>query len=225
MKQAQIRLTATIVDTDGGQVDGWLNRKFSGDFEVYEDKDQAEVYTFDLGDGFGATADNDDAIEQEIVRLIGSLDSYDGETAYAADARIGTTHGMSALIAAHVEIVSVPDWQRAVISVKTHNDFKSIPAYLPGNYRVVGSVKDFDPFGTVGLVIEGQDAAGWTLEDYVLPRLASGLHFGRELEDGELSLWIEEGKYAALANQDAPAFEVVQELEYDVATDTLTEVN
>jgi hypothetical protein len=35
--------------------------------------------------------------------------------------------------------------------------------------------------GREGLVIEGTDNAGWTLDGYVLPRLASGLYFGKEI--------------------------------------------
>lgn len=48
--------------------------------------------------------------------------------------------------------------------------------YLPSNYKVV--VK-----GACGkrCLIEGEDYAGWTLEGYVLPRLASGLMSGREI--------------------------------------------
>jgi hypothetical protein len=47
-------------------------------------------------------------------------------------------------------------------------------AYLPGNYSVVGT---YD----VNVVIAGEDVAGWTLDDYVIPRLASGLYFATEL--------------------------------------------
>ncbi len=199
MNQIQIRLTATVIDPDGGQLDGWLNRKFSGDFEVYEDKDQSEVVHEEDVTESGYI--DYEALEATIADLIGAIDSFDGVTAYAADAVTGSNLGLTSLIAAHVDIVSVPDYRRAVIATRTSNDLKAIPAYLPGNYRVVGSVKDFDAFGTAGLLIEGQDAAGWTLDGYVLPRLASGLHFGRELEAGELSRWIEESKYAPLQTE------------------------
>jgi hypothetical protein len=47
--------------------------------------------------------------------------------------------------------------------------------YLPGNYAVVSIGDD----GSV--LIAGEDRAGWTLDDYVLPRLASGLYHGREV--------------------------------------------
>jgi hypothetical protein len=53
----------------------------------------------------------------------------------------------------------------------------AVAAYLPSNYRVV----DVDHVeGTT--VIAGDDVAGWTLEGYVLPRLASGLYFGEPMD-------------------------------------------
>ena len=48
-------------------------------------------------------------------------------------------------------------------------------AYLPDNYEVVTAT----PNGSV--IITGIDNAGWTLDDYVLPRLASGSYFGEEI--------------------------------------------
>jgi hypothetical protein len=52
---------------------------------------------------------------------------------------------------------------------------EQIAAYLPDNYQVLGSVDG-------QTVIGGRDAAGWTLDAYVLPRLASGLHFATEID-------------------------------------------
>lgn len=34
---------------------------------------------------------------------------------------------------------------------------------------------------TIAVLIGGVDKAGWTLDDYVIPRLASGLHFAKEV--------------------------------------------
>lgn len=52
--------------------------------------------------------------------------------------------------------------------VKGHNiTTREVAAYLPGNYRVNGSTSE-------KVYIVGEDNAGWTLEDYVIPRLASG---------------------------------------------------
>jgi hypothetical protein len=55
-----------------------------------------------------------------------------------------------------------------------HADLEAIRRYLPSNYSA-----DSDG-GSV--FIHGEDNAGWTLDGYVLPRLASGLYFGREVK-------------------------------------------
>ena len=47
--------------------------------------------------------------------------------------------------------------------------------YLPANYRVTEVTPEFVYF-------EGHDNAGWTLDDYVIPRLASGLIFAEEVK-------------------------------------------
>lgn len=51
-----------------------------------------------------------------------------------------------------------------------------VAAFLPSNYEVWG----WDDTGTA-VVVKGHDNAGWTLDDYVLPRLASGCLFGTEV--------------------------------------------
>ncbi len=51
---------------------------------------------------------------------------------------------------------------------------REVSAYLPDNYRVVegvGGKVDGKPF----YFVAGHDSAGWTLDGYVIPRLASGL--------------------------------------------------
>lgn len=50
----------------------------------------------------------------------------------------------------------------------------TIEAYLPGNYTAMRADDG-------SIVISGEDNAGWTLDGYVIPRLASGLHFAREV--------------------------------------------
>lgn len=52
---------------------------------------------------------------------------------------------------------------------------ETIERYMPGNYSVVGVTDDGD------VLIEGRDSCGWTLDDYVIPRLASGLYFCEEI--------------------------------------------
>jgi hypothetical protein len=49
-----------------------------------------------------------------------------------------------------------------------------VAAYLPANYRVAEASWNT---GTLRVRIAGRDDAGWTLDGYVLPRLASGLIF------------------------------------------------
>lgn len=55
------------------------------------------------------------------------------------------------------------------------SDAEQVARYLPSSYRVVGTVED----GT-HVLIEGHDYSGWTLDGYVIPRLASGLLFAAE---------------------------------------------
>jgi hypothetical protein len=52
-------------------------------------------------------------------------------------------------------------------------DADSVRAYLPANYSVIREAS--------GVFVGGIDRAGWTLDGYVLPRLASGLMFGAEV--------------------------------------------
>lgn len=60
-----------------------------------------------------------------------------------------------------------------------------VGAFLPHNYRVVGTGMDPrrgpDSVQMLYVTIEGKDDRGWTLEDYVIPRLASGLYFAEEV--------------------------------------------
>lgn len=51
---------------------------------------------------------------------------------------------------------------------------ETVAAYMPRNYAVTKATDD-------QITIAGEDNAGWTLDDYVIPRLASGLIFAREV--------------------------------------------
>lgn len=53
-------------------------------------------------------------------------------------------------------------------------DHKVVSRYLPRNYDVVGTTEHTT-------IIEGEDRAGWTLDGYVIPRLASGLYRAEEV--------------------------------------------
>ena len=54
-----------------------------------------------------------------------------------------------------------------------------VAAYLPSAYHIV----EHDVVGRDGdsVIIEGTDQAGWTLDDYIIPRLASGLMSATEI--------------------------------------------
>ncbi len=62
----------------------------------------------------------------------------------------------------------------AKINLRNSDTADTVKAYLPGNYEI-------DHVDTDYVIIKGEDNCGWTLDEYVLPRLASGLIFGREL--------------------------------------------
>jgi hypothetical protein len=55
---------------------------------------------------------------------------------------------------------------------------RQIERYLPAGY-VVASVVELGSHRWE-IRISGRDSAGWTLDEYVLPRLASGLWIGEE---------------------------------------------
>lgn len=54
---------------------------------------------------------------------------------------------------------------------------KQVDRYLPANYAITG----YDAENN-WLWVEGEDHAGWTAEDYVIPRLASGLIWAAVVE-------------------------------------------
>lgn len=51
---------------------------------------------------------------------------------------------------------------------------ETIAAYLPARYVVTDVTPD-------QITISGEDYAGWTMDDYVIPRLGSGLIVAREV--------------------------------------------
>ena len=71
--------------------------------------------------------------------------------------------------------------ERSAVIVGNGITPERVAAYLPRGYRVVES----DVAGRDGdsVIITGHDSCGWTMDDYVLPRLASGGMFGLEIVD------------------------------------------
>ena len=60
------------------------------------------------------------------------------------------------------------------------SDSSQIDAYMPGNYSVIWRGEYLrDQFVTV---IGGEDSHGWTLDGYVIPRLASGMYVAKEID-------------------------------------------
>ena len=63
-------------------------------------------------------------------------------------------------------------WKRA---------YDLVSAYLPDNYEV-GWIQPVEGKADMyDVQIKGTDVAGWTLDGYVIPRLASGLYFAEEV--------------------------------------------
>jgi hypothetical protein len=81
----------------------------------------------------------------------------------------------------------VSDTRYAVVSGGTA---EAIEGYLPANYRMVCPVADvfngeLSSRPLPGFLIAGEDDSGWTLDEYVIPRLRSGLYGCREVDAAE----------------------------------------
>ena len=76
--------------------------------------------------------------------------------------------------------VEAPPMRYALVAAREASDTERIAAYLPANYRVLGRTP-MRATNNVQILIGGSDVAGWTLDDYVIPRLASGLIFAEEI--------------------------------------------
>ena len=55
-----------------------------------------------------------------------------------------------------------------------HGDIETVSNYLPANFKAIGN----DPQGNI--IVVGEDDHGWTVDDYVIPRLGSGLIVAKE---------------------------------------------
>ena len=74
----------------------------------------------------------------------------------------------------HVESPS-----RRFAVVKSNSPLETVKRYLPANYSALDVGEQ--------TFIVGHDNAGWTLDDYVIPRLASGLHTAVEISAEEFN--------------------------------------
>jgi hypothetical protein len=87
-------------------------------------------------------------------------------------------------------IESAPEHYRSLIVgearfavVRGARSVSEVEAYLPSNYALMESFEVEASTGRFRLVviIGGHDDAGWTLDGYVIPRLASGLIAAEEI--------------------------------------------
>lgn len=68
--------------------------------------------------------------------------------------------------------------------VRNAETAERLERFLPGNYSIL---HEYDVPSSSGrdqlhrFVIHGRDSAGWTLDEYVIPRLASGLIWADEV--------------------------------------------
>lgn len=70
----------------------------------------------------------------------------------------------------------IGDGMRFAIIKNADRTASQVQPYMPANYEA-SSLHD----GTV--IISGHDNAGWTLDGYVIPRLASGMIIAVELQE------------------------------------------
>lgn len=68
-------------------------------------------------------------------------------------------------------------------------DAKELWAYLPGNFAVLGG-GPVKTYRDAVYVIGGSDSQGWTLDDYVIPRLGSGNIGAREISGKQAIGWL-----------------------------------
>jgi hypothetical protein len=59
---------------------------------------------------------------------------------------------------------------------------ETLERYLPANYHIEVDFGGGTFFEDGVFLIEGEDDGGWTLDDYVIPRLLSGLYTCQEVE-------------------------------------------
>jgi hypothetical protein len=62
------------------------------------------------------------------------------------------------------------------IKVTSNSSLSQVESYLPSNYEVAEITDDY-------VIVKGEDFLGWTAEDYVIPRLFSGLYRAEIIED------------------------------------------
>ena len=125
--------------------------------------------------------------EGSVVVVTGYDEDTHDRVTFAGDRRVMDGLAEAVVMNDGHSYASVEEWQvlgrtpcrRAVLKADSEvaacKLAKQVKNYLPANYQVVGC------HGGV-VTVEGHDHAGWTLDGYVLPRLASGLLWATEVQ-------------------------------------------
>lgn len=106
----------------------------------------------------------------------------------------GHAHSHSDIKKAEAEAVSIvrDELSKAGVAVQrkrhaiiecgqsVHPAIAAVKKFLPSNY----TAKEGSGYAGACIEIEGYDRAGWTLDNYVIPRLASGMIIAKELSNG-----------------------------------------
>lgn len=111
------------------------------------------------------------------------------------------------------------------IAIARTGKSKDVAQYLPNNYTVLGRTLD-----AKGTIIVGVDDHGWTLDEYVIPRLGSALiaceevieFNGLVITQLELNLQIYERKYGKKGRKRALNDEQVEEVRHAWKHNSLT---
>ena len=90
------------------------------------------------------------------------------------------------MVRGELERAGVPvQRKRRAIVYEPHKMLDTVRDYLPANFSAYGFTRPQVMLeGNDVILIEGYDRAGWTLDGYVIPRLASGLIVATEVIDG-----------------------------------------
>jgi hypothetical protein len=122
--------------------------------------------------------------EGTIIVLTGTDEQTGDRVSFGADHRPATALYEAALEQDEPVVAEVDDWQvTRRVPLRTARIARSpiggptgevVTRFLPANYQVSEVTAE-------AVTITGHDHAGWTLEDYIIPRLASGLIYAEEV--------------------------------------------
>ena len=108
------------------------------------------------------------------------IEFYDAEDSdHAEEQALNANPEWCAVVCVATCAPIVPEARTRFAVVTNAQNAKALWAYLPANYAITSGIQGAEP----RYLISGKDVAGWTLDDYVIPRLASGLIWATEVTD------------------------------------------